>query len=159
AVTLATGLSWFGLMDWTGRGVLQLTAWLKGKLREAPQALAARQARSEREVIKKADAVKQARREPVRIEAAPAPVTKSERARLETQIPLFTGAARATAPVVAGRGAGAGPGLHRRDPGSALAPGRVQAEGFQDRREGGRRLSGPGDHPLRDGARARHSRL
>src|SRR6185437_12002925 len=76
AVTLATGLSWLG-----------------GKLREAPQALAARQARSEREVIKKADAVKQARREPVRIEAAPAPVTKSERARLETQIPLFTGAA------------------------------------------------------------------
>ncbi|TAL89387.1 MAG: DUF87 domain-containing protein, partial [Rhodanobacter sp.] len=58
-----------------------------------PQVLAARQARSEREVIKKADAVKQARREPVRIEAAPTPVTKSERAHLETQIPLFTGAA------------------------------------------------------------------
>src|SRR3546814_11255726 len=35
----------------------------------------------------------QARREPVRIEAAPAPVTKSERARLETPIPLFAGAA------------------------------------------------------------------
>ncbi|HXD38483.1 MAG TPA: DNA translocase FtsK 4TM domain-containing protein, partial [Rhodanobacter sp.] len=93
AVTLATGLSWFGLMDWTGQAVLRLTAWVRGKLREAPQLLAARQARSEREVIKKADAVKQARREPVRIEAAPAPVTKSERARLETQIPLFAGAA------------------------------------------------------------------
>jgi S-DNA-T family DNA segregation ATPase FtsK/SpoIIIE len=93
AVTLATGLSWFGLMDWTGQAVLQLAGWLRGKLREAPQLLAARQARSEREVIKKADAVKQARREPVRIEAAPAPVTKSERARLETQIPLFAGAA------------------------------------------------------------------
>jgi S-DNA-T family DNA segregation ATPase FtsK/SpoIIIE len=93
AVTLATGLSWFGVMDWTGQAVLQLAGWLRGKLREAPQLLAARQARSEREVIKKADAVKQARREPVRIEAAPAPVTKSERARLETQIPLFAGAA------------------------------------------------------------------
>src|SRR5574337_1305235 len=89
----ATGLSWFGLMDWTGRNVLQLAAWLKDKLRQAPQMLAARQARSEREVVKKADAMKQARREPVRIEAAPTPVTKSERARLETQIPLFTGAA------------------------------------------------------------------
>ena len=93
AVTLATGLSWFKLMDWTGQGVLKLLSWCRGKLREAPQVLAARQARTEREVVKKADAVKQAKREPVRIEAAPAPVVKSERARLETQIPLFTGAA------------------------------------------------------------------
>ena len=93
SVTLATGLSWFRLMDWTGRTVLQLLAWVRGKLQEAPQLLAARQARTEREVVKKADAVKQARREPVRIEAPPAPVTKSERARLETQIPLFVGAA------------------------------------------------------------------
>ena len=93
AVTLATGLSWFKVMDWTGQGVLKLLSWCRGKLREAPQALAARQARTEREVVKKADAVKQAKREPVRIEAAPAPVMKSERARLETQIPLFTGAA------------------------------------------------------------------
>jgi len=93
AVTLATGLSWFKLMDWTGQGVLKLLSWCRGKLREAPQVLAARQARTEREVVKKADAVKQAKREPVRIEAPPAPVVKSERARLETQIPLFTGAA------------------------------------------------------------------
>jgi len=47
AVTLATGLSWFGVMDWTGQAVLQLAGWLRGKLREAPQLLAARQARSE----------------------------------------------------------------------------------------------------------------
>ena len=93
AVTLATGLSWFKVMDWTGQGVLKLLGWARAKLRAAPQVLAARQARTEREVVKKADAVKQAKREPVRIEAAPAPVVKSERARLETQIPLFTGAA------------------------------------------------------------------
>ena len=93
AVTLATGLSWFGVMDWTGKSVLLLVTWFKGKLRQAPQVLAAHQARNEREVIKKADAVKQARREPVRIEAAPAPVARSERSKLETQIPLFTGAA------------------------------------------------------------------
>jgi len=93
AVTLATGLSWFKLMDLTGHGVLKLVAWLQIKLRKAPQALAARQARTEREVVKKAEAVRQAKREPVRIEAPPAPVTKSERAKLETQIPLFTGAA------------------------------------------------------------------
>jgi S-DNA-T family DNA segregation ATPase FtsK/SpoIIIE len=93
AITLATGLSWFKVMDWTGQVVLRLLAWSRGKLRQAPQALAARQARTERDVVKKADAVKQARREPVRIEAPPAPVLKSERARLETQIPLFVGAA------------------------------------------------------------------
>ena len=93
AVTLATGLSWFKLADWTGQSVLRLVSWLRDKLREAPQAFAARQARTEREVVKKADAVKQARREPVRIEAPPAPVKRSERAKLETQIPLFVGAA------------------------------------------------------------------
>ena len=93
AVTLATGLSWFKVMDLTGQGVLKLLGWARAKLRAAPQALAARQARTEREVVKNADAVKQAKREPVRIEAPPAPVVKSERARLETQIPLFTGAA------------------------------------------------------------------
>ncbi|WP_235499632.1 DNA translocase FtsK [Frateuria sp. Soil773] len=94
AVTLATGLSWFKVMDWTGQGVLKLAGWFGGKLREAPEALAARQARVEREVVKKADAVRQAKREPVRIEAPSAPVAKSERARVETQIPLFVGASQ-----------------------------------------------------------------
>ena len=92
AVTLATGLSWFKVMDLTGQGVLRLAGWFGGKLREAPEVLAARQARAEREVVKKTEAVKQAKREPVRIETPPPPVAKSERAKLETQIPLFTGA-------------------------------------------------------------------
>jgi len=92
AVTLATGLSWFKVMDWTGKATLVAVDWLRGKLRQAPEAIKAQQARAEREVVKKAEAVKQAKREPVRIETTPAPVAKSERARLETQIPLFTGA-------------------------------------------------------------------
>ena len=33
AVTLATGLSWFKLMDWTGQTVLRLGGWFKGKMR------------------------------------------------------------------------------------------------------------------------------
>jgi S-DNA-T family DNA segregation ATPase FtsK/SpoIIIE len=94
AVTLATGLSWFRVMDWTGQGVVRALAWAGGKLRRMPDQLAARQARAEREVVKKVDAVKQAKREPVRIETPPAPVAKSERARLETQIPLFSGASQ-----------------------------------------------------------------
>ncbi len=93
AVTLATGLSWFRLMDWIGAAVLRLATWVGGKMRKAPEVMAARQARGERDVVKKADAVKQARREPVRIEAPPTPVVKSDRARQETQIPLFVGAA------------------------------------------------------------------
>lgn len=94
AVTLATGLSWFKVMDWTGQATLRAVEWLRGKLREAPEAIKAQQARAEREVVKKAEAVKQAKREPVRIETPAAPVAKSERAKLETQIPLFTGASQ-----------------------------------------------------------------
>ncbi|MEI7038211.1 DNA translocase FtsK 4TM domain-containing protein [Fulvimonas yonginensis] len=94
AVTLATGLSWFKVMDWTGQGTLMLFGWLRGKLRQAPEVAKAQKARAEREVIKKAEAVKQAKREPVRIEPPAAPVAKSERARVETQIPLFVGASQ-----------------------------------------------------------------
>lgn len=94
AVTLATGLSWFRLMDWTGQATLRMAGWLGGKLRKAPEVRAARQARVEREAVKKTEAVKQAKREPVRIEAPPTPVAKSDRARQETQIPLFVGAAQ-----------------------------------------------------------------
>ncbi len=93
AVTLATGLSWFRVMDLTGQGVLRLGNWFAGKLRKAPDTFAARAARVERDVVKRADAVQQARREPVRIEAPAAPVVKSERASRETQIPLFSGPA------------------------------------------------------------------
>ncbi|WP_343214909.1 DNA translocase FtsK [Dyella lutea] len=94
AVTLATGLSWFRLMDWTGQATLRVAGWLGGKMRKAPEVMAARQARVEREAVKKTEAVKQAKREPVRIEAPPTPVAKSDRARQETQIPLFVGAAQ-----------------------------------------------------------------
>jgi S-DNA-T family DNA segregation ATPase FtsK/SpoIIIE len=94
AVTLATGLSWFKVMDWTGQGTLMLVGWLRGKLKQAPEVAKAQQARAEREVVKKAEAARQAKREPVRIETPPAPVAKSERAKLETQIPLFVGASQ-----------------------------------------------------------------
>ncbi|SEV89505.1 DNA translocase FtsK [Luteibacter sp. 329MFSha] len=92
AVTLATGLSWFRLMDATGELVMRIGGWFGGKLRSAPDVMAARTARAEREVVKKAEAVKQARREPVRIETPAPVVVKSDRATRENQIPLFTGA-------------------------------------------------------------------
>ncbi|HET8899867.1 MAG TPA: DNA translocase FtsK 4TM domain-containing protein [Rhodanobacteraceae bacterium] len=92
AVTLATGLSWFRVMDSVGRGVLVLLGWLGGKLKRAPDALAARAARAERDEARRVDAVKQAKRSPIRIEPTVARVEKSERAARESQIPLFTGA-------------------------------------------------------------------
>nr|WP_246058823.1 DNA translocase FtsK [Luteibacter pinisoli] len=92
AITLATGLSWFKLMDATGELVMKAGGWFGGKVRQAPEVMAARSARAEREVVKKAEAVKQARREPVRIETPAPMVVKSDRAVRENQIPLFTGA-------------------------------------------------------------------
>nr|MDQ2972041.1 DNA translocase FtsK 4TM domain-containing protein [Pseudomonadota bacterium] len=91
AITLATGLSWFKLMDVTGRGVFALGAWLRGKAKRAPEAYAARAARVEREETRKVEFAKQARREPIKIEQAPAPIVKSERSRRENQIPMFAG--------------------------------------------------------------------
>ncbi|MGH8154178.1 MAG: DNA translocase FtsK [Rhodanobacteraceae bacterium] len=93
AVTWVTGLSWFRVMDWTGQQVLVGAGWVNGKLKQAPETLAARSARSERETARKQDKALRAAREPVRIEPASAPIVKSERAKRENQIPLFTGAA------------------------------------------------------------------
>ncbi len=95
AVTWITGLSWFRVMDWTGHRVLLCSHWLRGKWKRAPEALSARAAKVEREAARKQNQELRARREPVRIEATPAPIVKSERARRETQIPLFNGAASA----------------------------------------------------------------
>jgi len=94
AITLATGLSWFKLMDSIGRFLLGAGAGVASKMRKADDWNAAREARAEREVVRKIDTVKQARREPVKIEPVIAPIEKSERARRENQIPLFTGASK-----------------------------------------------------------------
>ncbi|HOX71464.1 DNA translocase FtsK 4TM domain-containing protein [Dokdonella sp.] len=91
AITLATGLSWFRLMDWIGRSLLALIAWARDRSKRAEDWSAARQARVEREVVRKVDTIKQSRREPLKIEPTLAPIGKSERAKRETQIPLFVG--------------------------------------------------------------------
>ncbi|WP_372013649.1 DNA translocase FtsK [Pseudoxanthomonas sp. 10H] len=92
SVTLATGLSWFWVMEKIGSGVLALPDLLRRKTQQAEEWKRTRDLREEREEVRKTDAVKQARREPVRIEPPAAPVVeKSERAKRETQIPLFQG--------------------------------------------------------------------
>ncbi|MEO7062925.1 MAG: DNA translocase FtsK 4TM domain-containing protein [Dokdonella sp.] len=92
ATTLATGLSWFKLMDSIGRFLLGAGAGVATKMRRAEDWNIAREARAERDAVRKIDTVKQSKREPIKIEPVLAPIEKSERARRETQIPLFVGA-------------------------------------------------------------------
>jgi S-DNA-T family DNA segregation ATPase FtsK/SpoIIIE len=98
ALTLATGLSWFRLMDGIGRGLLLFIDWLGAGLRRVHDLRAARAARSERESARKVETIKQARREPLRIEPTLGTVEKSERAEREQQIPLFAGIADSDLP-------------------------------------------------------------
>ncbi|QQP97036.1 DNA translocase FtsK 4TM domain-containing protein [Lysobacter enzymogenes] len=92
--TLATGVSWFAFMDWIGKRVLALGPSLSKLFRRgSQQATEWRQTqvmREEREEARKVDTELRAKREKVKIEPPPAPmVEKSERAKRETQIPLF----------------------------------------------------------------------
>jgi S-DNA-T family DNA segregation ATPase FtsK/SpoIIIE len=98
ALTLATGLSWFRVMDGIGRGILVAFGWLGSSAKRASDSRAARAARSEREVVRKVETVKQSKREPIKIEPTLAPIEKSERAEREQQIPLFSGIANSDLP-------------------------------------------------------------
>jgi len=98
ALTLATGLSWFKVMDAIGQGAFAAFGWLGASVKKAEASRVARAARSEREVVRKVETVKQSRREPIKIEPIVAPIEKSERAERETQIPLFSGIADSELP-------------------------------------------------------------
>lgn len=90
SVTLATGLSWFSLMDWIGGLVLKLFDRLGKKKDEAAEWQRTKALREEREEVRKLDTEKRAKREPVKIEPpAKTVIEKSERAQREQQIPLF----------------------------------------------------------------------
>ena len=90
SVTLATGLSWFAVMDWIGAMVLAGIDRFSQKKQEAAEWQRTRTLREEREEVRKADTEKRSRREPVKIEApARTVIEKSERAQREQQIPLF----------------------------------------------------------------------
>ncbi len=98
ALTLATGLSWFKLMDAIGHGLLRGIDWIKTSVQRLGDFRAARTARSAREVVRKIDTVKQSRREPIKIEPTISKVEKSRRAEREQQIPLFSGIADSDLP-------------------------------------------------------------
>ena len=88
SVTLATGLSWFAVMERIGKYVLMLPDLFRRGGQQANEWQQTRAMREEREIVRKIDAVARAKREPVKIEPpAPAVVEKSERAKREQQIP------------------------------------------------------------------------
>jgi len=92
SITLATGLSWFTVMEKIGTWVLALGPLLNRKKEQASEWQQTRALREEREEVRKVDAEVRAKREPVKIEPRPAPVIeKSDRAKRETQIPMFQG--------------------------------------------------------------------
>ncbi|OAX54946.1 DNA translocase FtsK [Xanthomonas graminis] len=92
SITLATGLSWFAVMERIGRVMMTLPTLARRGSQQANEWQQTRAMREEREEVRKVDAVQRAKREPVRIEPPPAPVVeKSERAKREQQIPLFHG--------------------------------------------------------------------
>ncbi|KRG70678.1 DNA translocase FtsK [Pseudoxanthomonas dokdonensis] len=92
SVTLATGLSWFAVMERVGGWVLKIPEWFRKGSKQANDWQQTRAMREEREEVRKVDAVQRASREPVRIEPPAAPIIeKSERAKREQQIPLFHG--------------------------------------------------------------------
>lgn len=90
SVTLATGLSWFAVMDRIGQWVLKLPALFRRGSQQASEWQQARAFREEREETRRFDTELRAKRAPVKIEPpAPPQVEKSDRARREQQIPLF----------------------------------------------------------------------
>jgi len=92
SITLATGLSWFAVMEKIGKWVLALGPMLNKKKEQANEWQQTRALREEREEVRKVDAEVRAKREPVKIEPRPTPIIeKSDRAKRETQIPMFQG--------------------------------------------------------------------
>jgi DNA segregation ATPase FtsK/SpoIIIE, S-DNA-T family len=90
SITLATGLSWFAMMDWIGAWVLKGFERFHQKKEQAAEWQRTKTLRDEREEVRKMDTEKRAKREPVKIEPpAKVVIEKSERAQREQQIPLF----------------------------------------------------------------------
>jgi DNA segregation ATPase FtsK/SpoIIIE, S-DNA-T family len=99
SVTLATGLSWFALMDWIGALVMMGFERFNQKKEQAAEWQRTKTLRDEREEVRKLDTEKRAKREPVKIEPpAKVVIEKSERAQREQQIPLFNAGGDAALP-------------------------------------------------------------
>jgi len=90
-VTLFTGLSWFHVMDVTGRITLNLIDWIIGRVASMRDWIAGRRARAQREVVRKTDSDRQKSRKAPKIEPQISMPQEqpSKRVVREKQRPLF----------------------------------------------------------------------
>jgi len=89
SVSLFTGISWLGVMDRTGRGVLLGISWVKERLSAARDAKVGREVKQARQEVVREEQKKVAERKPPKIEALAPKVEKSERVEKEKQVPMF----------------------------------------------------------------------
>ena len=142
AITLATGISWLGVMDAIGRGVVgsvQFVGEMFGRsVRHADEWSQARAARVEREEVRREDSQRRAKREPVKIEPPAKPRHRKERTRQARERRFRCSLAVRSASLPPLSLLDEAPSRSRRllrgNARSALAPGRVQAQGFPHRR-------------------------
>lgn len=88
-VTLFTGLSWIGLMDFLGRLVLRLLGLIAAQLRRFAEYRAGRRAKRVRAEVLVRETERSRKRKPPQIEPVFTVIPEGERARKERQIPLF----------------------------------------------------------------------
>lgn len=88
-LTLYTGLSWVGLMDFLGRWAITAFHAARKYLHRATDRFAGRRARAERDVVRRKESVRQAKREPIRIEPRVQPEPPAPPKPKERQRPLF----------------------------------------------------------------------
>ncbi len=93
-ITLFSGLSWLGLMDMVGAGILNTIDWIAARVAQFRESRQEKKegevARQNREVaVKKEAKKKESRKQPVRIEPVINKVEMSERHTRESQISLF----------------------------------------------------------------------
>jgi DNA segregation ATPase FtsK/SpoIIIE, S-DNA-T family len=88
-VSLFAGLSWFEVMDRTGRATLAAFDWVKGKMTDAREIKAGREVKEARKEVVEKEQKRVASRPPPKIEQPAPKVEKSERVEKERQVALF----------------------------------------------------------------------
>ena len=89
SVSLATGLSWFNVMDTVGTRVLRGYSFVRERLSERRDQSIGKEVRQAREVVVREEQKKVAERKPPKIESPAPKVEKSERVEKEKQVALF----------------------------------------------------------------------
>jgi len=88
-VSLFTSVSWFAVLDGTGRATLSAFTWIGDQWYRFRDYIAGRRARLEREEVADIQERKKAKRKPIKIESPVKSIDYSDREEKERQAPLF----------------------------------------------------------------------